>query len=160
METKKKLFDRVFDGSDEMFAWAEKSIAEVSAKFDDSTAVAYPNTAYYLGCLYAMTGKRNQTLGELKESLAWCKSQMTKKPRLGDAFASGIGTACAAEIIEACKYIGNTQPYEAPYLGHMSDAEVRELGVPLVTGDIPGFVVLIGGAPTDEQAVEIIKNYQ
>jgi acetyl-CoA synthase len=158
----KKLFDRVFDGSDEMFAWAEKSIAEVSAKYDDSTPVAFPNTAYFLGILYAMTGKKNQTLGELKESLAWARSQMTKEERLDDVFTSGIGTACAAEVIEACKYIGNNAPYaeDAPYLGHVTDAEVRELGVPLVTGDIPGFVVLIGAAPTDELAVEIIKSYQ
>jgi len=156
----KRLFDRVFDGSDEMFAWAERSIAEVSAKYDDSTPIAYPNTAYYLGILYAMTGKKNATLGELKESLAWARSQMTKENRLDDVFRSGIGTACAAEVIEAVKYIENTQPYEEPYLGHVSDAEVRELGVPLVTGDIPGFVVLIGAAPTDEQAAEIIKSYQ
>ncbi|MDR2606464.1 MAG: CO dehydrogenase/CO-methylating acetyl-CoA synthase complex subunit beta [Oscillospiraceae bacterium] len=160
MSSMKRLFDRVFDGSDEMFAWAERSIAEVSAKYDDSTPIAYPNTAYYLGILYAMTGKKNATLGELKESLAWARSQMTKEQRLDDVFRSGIGTACAAEVIEAVKYIGNPQPYEEPYLGHVSDAEVRELGVPLVTGDIPGFVVLIGAAPSDEQAAEIIKSYQ
>jgi len=162
---KKKLFDRVFDGSDEMYAWAEQAVAEVSAKYTDDTKVGYPSTAYYLACLYAMTGNKNQTLGELKQSLAWCKSQMTKAPRLTNVFASGIATACAAEIIEACKYITGediltTSPYDAPFLGHMTDAEVRELGVPLVTGDIPGFVVIIGEAPTDDLAAEIVKGYQ
>jgi acetyl-CoA synthase len=158
----KKLFDRAFDGSDEMYAWAERSVAEASAKYDDSTPVAYPNTAYYLGILYSMTGNKNQTLGEVKQSLQWIKSQFTRERRLHDVFTTGVGTACAAEIIEAVKYIGGVNPYEgnSPYLGHMSDAEVRELGVPLVTGDIPGFVVLIGAAPTDEQAVELIKSYQ
>ena len=42
----------------------------------------------------------------------------------------------------------------------MSDAEVRTLGVPLVTGDIPGFVVMIGPAPSDREAMETIKGYQ
>jgi acetyl-CoA synthase len=141
-----KLFDRVFKGSDEMYALAEQALAEVSEKFDDSQPVSYPSTAYYLGVLYAMTGRKNSTLGELKESMTWIKSQMTREKRLHDVFTSGIATACSAEVIEACKYIGNTAPYEAPYLGHVSDAEVRELGVPLVTGDIPGFVVIIGSA--------------
>jgi acetyl-CoA synthase len=50
------------------------------------------------------------------------------------------------------------KPYDKePNIGHLTDAEVRSLGVPLVTGDIPGFVVLIGAAPSTELAVKIIK---
>ena len=37
---------------------------------------------------------------------------------------------------------------------------MRELGVPLVTRDIPGFVVMIGPAPSVEEAVETVKGYQ
>jgi acetyl-CoA synthase len=66
----------------------------------------------------------------------------------------------AAETIEACKYAKSPRPYGDEYWGHLSDAEVRELGVPLVTGDIPGFVVIIGPAPTDGEAAELIKGYQ
>ena len=154
------LFERAFKGSDEMYALAEKAIAEASAKYDDSQKVGYPDTAYNLEILYSMTGRKNETLGELKESMEWIKSQMTREKKLHDVFTSGIATACAAEVIEACKYIDNNRPYEEPYKGHMSDAEVRELGVPLVTGDIPGFVVFIGAAPSDEKAVEMIKAYQ
>ncbi len=64
-------------------------------------------------------------------------------------------------MIEACKYVKTDAPYEGTnYHGHFTDAEVRELGVPLVTGDIPGFVVMIGPAPSTEEAVETIKGYQ
>ena len=65
-------------------------------------------------------------------------------------------------MIEACKYVQHRHaPMRAPhYHGHFADAEVRELGVPLVTGDIPGFVVMIGPAPSAEEAVETIKGYQ
>ena len=66
----------------------------------------------------------------------------------------------AAEVIEACKYVDNTKPYGDEYWGHMTDAEVRELGLPLVTKDIPGFVVFIGPAPSDEEARDMIKGYQ
>ena len=40
------------------------------------------------------------------------------------------------------------------------DATIRELGVPLVTGDIPGVAVILGAAPTKEEAVELVKSYQ
>jgi acetyl-CoA synthase len=85
---------------------------------------------------------------------------MRREQRLANAFKTGYGTFMAGEIIEAVKYIGNDAPYGDEYHGHLSDAEVRELGVPLVTNDIPGFVVIIGPAPSDEEAVELIKGYQ
>ncbi len=151
------LFERVFKGSDEMLAEAEKALAG----FNDSDPVSYPDTAYYLGCLYAFTGSKNQTVGELRKSMEWIRSQMTREKHTQDIFTSGIATACAAEVIEVCKYINNPQPYEGTlYLGNMSDADVRELGVPLVTGDIPGFVLFIGSAPSDEKAAELIRSYQ
>ena len=106
------LIERVFSGSDEMYEKAEKALAEAAAKYDDSTPVAYPDTAYYLECLYSMTGRKNQTLGELKESMKWIKEQMTRQKRTHDVFTSGVATACAAEVIEAVKYIGGVNPYE------------------------------------------------
>ena len=37
---------------------------------------------------------------------------------------------------------------------------MRELGVPLVTGDIPGVAVIIGSAPTAQEGVDLVKSYQ
>src|SRR5699024_7651502 len=85
---------------------------------------------------------------------------MTRENRLHDAFMSGVATALCAEFIEALKYIGGATPYEAPCYGHISDAFVRNLGVPLVTGDIPGVAVILGSAPTADEAVELVKSYQ
>ena len=51
-------------------------------------------------------------------------------------------------------------PYAAPEAGHLPDAAIRELGVPLVTGDIPGVAVILGAAPTAEEGVELVKSYQ
>jgi len=60
------------------------------------------------------------------------------------------------------KYVtnGNEKPYDDKYHGHMSDAEIRELGVPLVTDDIPGVAVLIHKAPSAQIAADLIKGYQ
>ena len=120
-----------------------------------------PSTAYFLACIYAYIGKKVTTVGELQDALADVKAMMLREPRTNSIFQSGVGTAIAAEMIEACKYVKTDAPYEGTnYHGHFTDAEVRELGVPLVTGDIPGFVVMIGPAPSTEEAVETIKGYQ
>ena len=155
------LFDRVFGGSSEMYAWAERSVADAMEKFGADAAVTLPNTAYCLPCYYAVTGVKLTTMGEVKEALeGTIKEMMTRKNRLHNVFQSGIATALAAEIIETMKYMGGEQPYEEPYVGHFSDAWIRELGVPLVTGDIPGVAVLINEAPSVEEAVALVKSYQ
>jgi acetyl-CoA synthase len=156
----KLLFNRVFDGADEMYASAEKALTETVAELGESAPLNMPNTAYFLANHYAYLAKRVTTLGDLKACFPEVKSWMRHEPRLGDAFNSGFGAFMAAEVIEACKYARGPEPYGGEYHGHLSDAEVRELGVPLVTGDIPGFVVIIGPAPTDEEAAELIKGYQ
>ena len=40
---------------------------------------------------------------------------------------------------------------QEPCYGHLADAVIRELGVPLVTGDIPGVAVILGTAPSVEE---------
>ena len=85
---------------------------------------------------------------------------MTREKRLNDAFMSGIATALCAEFIEVLKYIDGATPYEEPCYGHLADAVIRELGVPLVTGDIPGVAVILGTAPSVEEGVALVKSYQ
>ena len=85
---------------------------------------------------------------------------MTREQKLNDAFMSGVATALCAEFIEALKYIDGAAPYEEPCYGHLADAVIRELGVPLVTGDIPGVAVILGAAPTAEEGVALVKSYQ
>ncbi len=155
------LFDRVFRGSDEMYAKADEALTAAIEKFGADQPIQLPDTAYNMACSLAYAGKKVTNLGELREALDHIKGMMTREYRTKDIFTTGLGTAMAGEVIEACKYIDTATPYEGtPYHGHFSDAEVRELGVPLVTNDIPGFVVIIDEAPSDEEAVELIKGYQ
>ncbi|MDR2393776.1 MAG: CO dehydrogenase/CO-methylating acetyl-CoA synthase complex subunit beta [Treponema sp.] len=156
----KLLFNRVFDGVDEMYAIAEKTLNETVKELGEAAPITMPNTAYFLANHLTYLSKKVTTLGELKACFPEVKAWMPHEQRLGDVFKSGFGTVLAAEVIEACKYARSDKPYGDEYWGHMSDAEVRELGVPLVTGDIPGFVVIIDPAPSDEEAAELIKGYQ
>ena len=147
------LFERVFKGSDEVYEQAVKAVDSAIEEHGADYAVSLPNTAYNLPCYYSFKGAKVKTLGELKEAMGVIKGWLKHDKRTSDVFTSGIGAALCAEVIETLKYVKDENCYDAnPYHGHLSDAEIRELGVPLVTGDIPGVAVIIGPAPSDEQA--------
>ena len=154
------LFERVFGGNDAVYGLTEAAVNNAIAQYGEGQAVSFPGTAYSLPCYYGVTGVKVETLGQLKEALGVVKTLMTRNNRLNDAFMSGVATALCAEFIEVLKYIGNDTPYEAPCYGHLPDAVVRSLGVPLVTGDIPGVPVILGTAPTADDAVALVKSYQ
>ncbi len=158
----KTLFERVFNGNDQMYEQAVKAVDEALAKLGPDAPATFGDTAYSLPCFYAMTGKKVSTVGEAKAALEnEVKAFMTRNNRMKDAFTSGVATALSAEIIELMKWtMAGGCPYEEPVMGHFTDAQVRELGVPLVTRDIPGVAVIIGPAPTADQGVALVKQYQ
>ncbi len=154
------LFDVVFNGNDTVYGLTENAVDAAIAQHGADKAVGFPHTAYSLPCYYAVTGTKIEKLGDMKDALGVIKSLMTREKRLNDAFMSGVATALCAELIEALKYIDGATPYEEPCYGHLADAVIRELGVPLVTGDIPGVAVILGSAPSTEEAAALVKSYQ
>ena len=154
------LFESVFAGNDAVYGLTENAIDEAIKAHGADKAVSFPNTAYSIPCYYAVTGTKVGTLGELKEALGVVKTLMTREKRTHDVFMSGVATALCAEFIEVLKYIDGAVPYEEPCYGHLADAVIRELGVPLVTGDIPGVAVILGKAPSAEEAAALVKSYQ
>ena len=154
------LFDRVFGGNDYNYDRTVAAIDSAIAQYGEGESVSFPDTAYSLPCYYAVTGEKITNLGEMKAAMATIKAKMTRNNRLHDAFESGIASALCAEFLEALKYIHGATPYAEPELGHLSDAFVRNLGVPLVTGDIPGVAVIIGGAEDPAETVALVKSYQ
>ena len=160
MEMCKLLIDRIFNGNDAVYGLTCQAIEEAIAQHGADKAVEFPHTAYCLPCYYAVTGVKVKTLGEMKEALGVIKSLMTREHQLDDALMSGVATALCAEFIEVLKYLDGAEPYSEPYYGHLPDSIIRELGVPLVTGDIPGVAVIIGSAPTAQEGVDLVKSYQ
>ena len=154
------LFDRVFGGNDYNYERTVAAIDEAIATYGEGEAVSFPGTAYSLPCYYAVTGVKINNLGEMKAAMETIKAKMTRNNRLHDAFESGIASALCAEFLEALKYLHGATPYAEPEMGHLTDAFVRNLGVPLVTGDIPGVAVIIGGADNAEETVALVKSYQ
>lgn len=154
------LFETVFSGSDAVYHLTKEAVQAAIEKNGADKSVSFPNTAYCLPCYYAVTGVKIKTLGELKEALGTIKVLMTREKRADDVFMSGVATALCAEFLEALKYLEEEAPYTEPCYGHLADAVIRELGVPLVTGDIPGVAVILGSAPAPKEAAALVKSYQ
>ena len=156
------LIKGVHSGAELMYAKAEADLAAAVEKFGADKAVGFPDTGYPCAIIWQYTEIKVATLADLQQALKVIRENWmgNKELRVNSVFDHGIGTAMCAEIIEIVKYIDNPKPYGDDYHGAMSDAEVRELGLPLVTEDIPGFVVMIGPAPSDEEARDMIKGYQ
>ena len=154
------LINRIFNGNDAVYGLTVNAVDEAVKEHGADKPVGFPHTAYCLPCYYAVTGVKVKTLGELKEALGVVKTLMTRNHELDDALMSGVATALCAEFIEALKYLDGAEPYSEPCYGHLADSIIRELGVPLVTGDIPGVAVILGSAPTAQEGVDLVKSYQ
>ena len=154
------LIDRIFNGNDAVYGLTVQAVDQAIQQHGADKAVGFPHTAYCLPCYYSVTGVKIKTLGDLKEALGVVKTLMTRNHELEDALMSGVATALCAEFIEVLKYLDGAEPYSEPCYGHLPDSVIRELGVPLVTGDIPGVAVILGSAPTAQEGVDLIKSYQ
>ena len=154
------LFDRVFGGNDYNYERTVKAIDEAIATYGEAEPVAFPDTAYSLPCYYGITGVKITNLGEMKAAMDTIKGMMGRNPRLQDAFDSGVASALCAEFLEVLKYIHGAEPYAEPEMGFLTDAFVRNLGLPLVVFDIPGVAVIIGGAEDPAETVALVKSYQ
>ncbi|HBF4427581.1 TPA: acetyl-CoA decarbonylase/synthase complex subunit alpha/beta [Clostridioides difficile] len=154
------LYNIIFIGSEQALGAAQAMLAEAIEKNGKEHKVAFPDTAYSLPCIYAATGQKMNTLGDLEGALEVVKSLINRTHLLEHAFNAGLATALAAEVIEALKYSTMDAPYSEPCAGHITDPIIRSLGVPLVTGDIPGVAVVLGECPDAESAAKVIKDYQ
>ncbi|MBQ8355931.1 MAG: hypothetical protein IJY40_10000 [Oscillospiraceae bacterium] len=140
------LTDLIYGGSNAVAGLTEGAVNAAIEKFGADHPIAFPGTAYHFPTIYAATGVKVKTLGDLVPCVGVLKSLITNQEDLGQALNAGLATAVGAEIIEGLKYIGG-DPYAAESgIGFVPDPIIRSLVVPLVTGDIPGVAVVLGKA--------------
>lgn len=159
-------------GAHKLVAQAEGMLEKAIGENGRDFAFEFPDTAYYLPMIYAMTGFPVKTLGDMKVALGFAKELLHNEPEeqlwrpyLGEALDSGMATLFAEEIILAIKYIYGLEPFKDSetgyvYNGFISDTIQRNLGIQLVDGTMPGFAAIIGAAPTDDIAVNIVRELQ
>jgi len=128
--------------------------------------VEFPETAFYLPMAYALLGAEVKTLGETVPILEHAKSLLHEDPTdklwlpyLGHTLDSGVATLLAEEIICVLRYLYEQEP-QADCNGFFSDTILRSLGIQLVDGRMPGFAAILGAAPTNKIAVDIVREFQ
>ncbi|MCP5011725.1 MAG: CO dehydrogenase/CO-methylating acetyl-CoA synthase complex subunit beta, partial [Aestuariibacter sp.] len=178
---------RAIRGANALVYEAEIMLKKALREKGPDTAVSFPNTAYYLPFIYAMTAQKVETLGQLTDAMAHAKellhplpSQQHWTPYLGETLDGGMATLIAAEIIEAIRFIYDVQPEQMPgftlaggtsygsngngLVGHLNgpidDIQLRTWGISLVDGRMPGFAAIVGCAKSNEVAVKLIRELQ
>ena len=154
------LTDLIYGGSNAVAGLTEGAVNDAIAKYGADKEIAFPDTAYYFPTIYAATGVKVKTLGDLPACVGVLKSLITNQEDLGQALNAGLATAVGAEIIEGLKYL-EADPYANDSgIGFVPDPIIRSLGVPLVTGDIPGVAVVLGKADNAQDVADVVKDYQ
>ena len=154
------LTDLIYGGSNAVAGLVEGAVNDAIAKHGADKEIAFPDTAYYFPTIYAATGVKVKTLGDLPACVGVLKSLITNQEDLGQALNAGLATAVGAEIIEGLKYL-EAEPYAGESgIGFVPDPIIRSLGVPLVTGDIPGVAVVLGKAENAADVINVVKDYQ
>ena len=155
------LTDLIYGGSNAVAGLTEGAVNDAIAKYGADKEIAFPDTAYFFPTIYAATGVKVKTLGDLTACVGVLKSLITNQEDLGQALNAGLATAVGAEILEGLKYVDGAEPYaNESGIGFVPDPIIRSLGVPLVTGDIPGVAVVLGKAENGEDVVKAVKDYQ
>ena len=155
------LTDLIYGGSNAVAGLTEGAVNEAIAKYGADKAISFPDTAYFFPTIYAATGVKVKTLGDLIPCVGVLKSLITNQEDLGQALNAGLATAVGAEIIEGLKYVEGGNPYENETgIGFVPDPIIRSLGVPVVTGDITGVAVVLGKAENAADVVNVVKDYQ
>ena len=163
----KKVFTKVIRGAHEWVRQAEEALEKALAEHGPDKPVGWgPQTAYYLPMSYSLMGLEAKTVGDLREQVAHARELLKPIPSdelwlpyLGDGLDAGAATMFAQEVLVALR---TADGYQHPpgWQGFISDTIMRELGIQLVDGRMPGFAAIFGPAPSTEIAVKVVRDLQ
>lgn len=157
----KKLFKTAFDGAVIATSYAEILLTQAILKYGKDQAVAYPDTAYKLPVITAISGEDVKVLGDLPAILNRLRTcNVRENLTFAGAKANGEAALYAAEIIEAIRYLDPENLFPAPWTGFLTDPVLRKFGIQLVDFTIPGVAVILGKARTSKEAAALINDLQ
>src|SRR3989338_4670586 len=163
----KIIATRAIRGAHKIVSRAEAELSKAIEQKGKDLEVSFPDTNYYLPFAYAMLGIKAKKAGELLEIMDYAKSLLPPIPSehvwlpyLGPTLDAGMATLFAEEIIEVLKYALGPSPTHDYWVGFTTDAIMREQGIKLVDGRMPGFAAIVGSTPTNQEAVKLIRELQ
>ncbi|MDR2480570.1 MAG: CO dehydrogenase/CO-methylating acetyl-CoA synthase complex subunit beta [Treponema sp.] len=154
------LTDLIYKGANAVAGLTEGAVNDAIKKYGGDRKITFPDTAYFFPAIFSATGVKVEKLETLPACVGVLKSLISGKDELGDALNAGLATAVGAEILEGLKFIEGNPYKDGPGIGFVPDPVIRSLGVPLVTGDIPGVAVVLGEAADAASVVKVVKDYQ
>jgi len=163
----KRVFTQVIRGAHQWVGQAEQALEKALSAYGPDKSVGWgTQTAYNLPMSYALMGLEAKTLGDLKPQVEHARELLSPVPSddlwlpyLGDGLDAGAATMLAQEVLVALRTVNG---YVTPpgWQGFISDTIMRELGIQLVDGRMPGFALILGPAPTTEIAVKVVRELQ
>jgi acetyl-CoA synthase len=163
----KQVFTQVIRGAHQWVKQAEEALEKALAEHAPDTPVGWgPLTAYNLPMSYSLMGLEVKTLAELRPQVEHARELLKPVPSddlwlpyLGDGLDAGAATMLAQEVLVALRTV-NGQQMPPGWQGFISDTIMRELGIQLVDGRMPGFAAILGPAPSTETAVKVVRDLQ
>ncbi len=163
----KQVFTQVIRGAGEWVRQAEEALEQAISKYGADKPIGWgPLTAYNLPMSYSLMGLEVKTVGDLRQQVEHARellrpvpSEKLWLPYLGDGLDAGAATMLAQEALVALR---TANGYQTPpgWQGFISDTIMRELGIQLVDGRMPGFAAILRPAPTTEIAVKVVRELQ
>jgi acetyl-CoA synthase len=163
----KQVFTQVIRGAHQWVKQAEDALSRALEQHGPDKPIGWgPQTAYYLPMSYALMGLEVRTIGDLRAQVAHARELLRPVPSdelwlpyLGDGLDAGAATLFAQEALVALRTVDGYSPPPG-WQGFISDTIMRELGIQLVDGRMPGFALILGPAPTTEIAVKVVRELQ
>ncbi len=156
----------VVRGAHQIFKEAQEFLDKAIKEKGPDAKIGFPETAFYLPMANALLGLKAKTLKDAQDILDHAKSLLPDIPSdklwlpyLGNALDAGVATLFSEEVIVALRYLYNQEP-QKDCNGFFTDTVMRSLGIQLVDGRMPGFAAILGAAPDNKIAVEIIRELQ
>ncbi len=153
-------------GAHEIYRQAEEALTRAVAAKGASQKVEFPGTAFYFPMANALLGAKVETLKDAQAILAHAKSLLPQPPSesvwlpyLGDTLNAGMSALFCEEIIAALRYLAGEEP-QKDCNGFFTDTILRSLGIQLVDGRMSGFAAVLGAAPDNQTAVQIVRALQ
>ena len=142
----KQTFTQVIRGAHEWVRQAEEAFEKALAEHGPDKPIGWELlTSYCLPMSYSMMGLEIKTIGQLKPQIEHARELLGPVPTdelwlpyLGDGLDAGAATMFAQEALVALR-TANGHETPAGYQGFISDTIMRELGIQLVDGRMPGF---------------------
>lgn len=164
--TPKVVAGLMVKGAQEVYAEANGLFEKAIKEKGQGQALAFPETAFYLPLANALLGVEVKKIADAKKILATAGTLIVKVPPedkwdtfLKDALNAGVATILSEEVIASLRYLYGKEP-QADCPGFFSDTLLRSLGIQLVDGRISGIGVVLGKAPDNATAVNIIRDLQ